>query len=724
MTQLGTQPKVALSDDFLTAMMNLPSSQRKKAQLFMRNFRTNPTSSGFNYEKIANAHDPNMRSVRIDQTYRAIILKPEQGNVYVMLWVDHHDAAYQWAERKRCVVHPDTGSLQIFSVDVQEYVEPSEVYEDEEQPKLFDAWRDRELCRLGIPDELLPVVRQFNTQAELEKAAKQLPADVYEALFWLSEGDSLEDIHQALATDPKDAIDTTDFSAALNNPQSQRKFVIVEDDHALEQILDASLEKWRIFLHPMQRKIVEVEAKGPVRVLGGAGTGKTVVAMHRAAFLAKKVFFKEHDRILFTTFTRNLAADIEANLRKICDIDDMKRIEVVNIDQWVQNFLKRQGYPHQIKYFGSNDKTLEKLWQNALNMHTSGLDFPESFYREEWELVIQEQGCLTLRDYLTARRVGRGTPIQRADRKQIWNVFEEYRDSLNENGIRERTDAIRDACQILKTKGNILPYRAILIDEAQDMGQETFELIRQMIPTETRNDLFIVGDGHQRIYRRPVVMKHCGINIIGRNRSHRLRINYRTTDEIRKFAVRTLEGISIDNLDGGDDRTDQYKSLMHGRPPTIADCKSFEDELDAIIEFLHQEANTPGASTCLVARTQKLVDQYEQALTARGIATHPISRDQHDDLRKPGLRLATMHRVKGLEFNRVIIAGLSAEALPSRYLLTQTEDEAVREDIELRERALLYVAITRAKTDAFISYYGEPSPYLDISSTLPGPLEH
>src|SRR5690554_1523398 len=350
MNILENKIRVAISDDFLDALAQLPRNAGKKVQKFIRNFRRDPTSNAHNYETIESAADPNMRSVRVDQFYRAIVLKPEKGNVYVMLWVDNHDEAYEWAMRRRCVVHPDTRSLQVYSVDEAEYVEPSEVEDDEAAPKIFDAWRDRELRGLGVPDELLSVVRKFRTREELERAAAKLPADAYEALYWLAEGDSYEAVyHAVIMSEPTQQVDTTDFESALENIQSQRKFVLVKDDDELEKVLDASIERWRVFLHPMQRKIVELQASGPIRVLGGAGTGKTVVAMHRAVYLAQHVFNGERDRILFTTFTRNLAADIEENLKKICDPSALERIEVIHLDRWVHHFLKRQGYPHRIE---------------------------------------------------------------------------------------------------------------------------------------------------------------------------------------------------------------------------------------------------------------------------------------------------------------------------------------------------------------------------------------
>jgi superfamily I DNA/RNA helicase/mRNA-degrading endonuclease RelE of RelBE toxin-antitoxin system len=710
--------KVALSDDFLEALEQLPRDQKKKTRKFIRNFRRNPRSSGINFETIEGAADPNLRSVRIDQSYRAILLKPEQGNVYVILWVDNHEDAYQWAQRRRCTVHPETGSLQVFEVNEQSEPVDDSKPEDETTDKLFDDWRDRKLKRLGVPDELLPLVRSFETLDDLDEAIETLPEEVYEALYFLAEGDSFEEVHRTFImqdrTHEDEDVDTEDVEAALENPDSQRRFVIVEEDDELERVLDASLEKWRIFLHPMQRKIVELDVNGPIRVLGGAGTGKTVVAMHRAAWLAKNMFDREHDRILFTTYTRNLAADLRENLRKLCtdDPDALERIEVVNLDRWVYNFLKKQGYPHEIKYYGSDDE-LQKLWEKALTLRAKDVDLPSSFYREEWENVVQAKGIEDVRTYLRARRTGRGAPLQRSTRKKVWRVFEEYRNLMKERGFRERADALRDARQLLENEGDILPYRAIVLDEAQDMGAEAFKLIRQMIPEQKPNDLFIVGDGHQRIYQRQVVMKHCGINIVGRNRSHRLRINYRTTDEIRRFAVRLLEDVEVDDLDGDVDSQDKYKSLMHGEEPRVEVHDSFEEEVDTIVDYLEAHVDVENGTTCLVARTQKRADRYEDALQGRDIPTYQVSRETYDDRSQPGVRIATMHRVKGLEFERVIVASVNDGVVPLQSVLNDTEDEAVREDKAFRERALFYVALTRAKRDVLVTTSGEPSELLE-----------
>jgi superfamily I DNA/RNA helicase len=501
----------------------------------------------------------------------------------------------------------------------------------------------------------------------------------------------------------------TYFIKALENPGTMRRFHVVEGALELAEILTAPLEQWRVFLHPSQRKIVERNANGPVRVLGGAGTGKTVCAMHRAKHLSQNVFKAESDRILFTTFTRNLAADIRENLRKICPVEVLKRIEVVNLDAWVTQFLKKNGYEHTIVY----DDDTRECWGNALNLASKEMDLPEAFYRDEWEQIIQAQGVSSVEEYLKASRLGRGRKLNRIGRKATWPVFEEYRAQLNAKGYKEATDAIRDARIILQSKGSILPYKAVIIDEAQDMGTEAFKLIRQVIPAEdSKNDIFIVGDGHQRIYRHKVVLGRCGINIKGR--SHKLRVNYRTTDETRKWAVKLLEGRKIDDLDAGVDDQKGYKCLLHGNPPQVANLPTMAEETDFILKYLKQleSEDVPVNSACLVCRTHNLLSQYEAALQSTGVGTYTIKRSAAENRSTPGLRLATMHRVKGLEFDYIIIAGVNEGVVPLQQVLEGQDNELAVEENELRERALLYVSATRAKKSVLVTSSGKKSRFL------------
>ena len=702
----ATPLKVAVSIDFMDAWMKIPKKQQSKVLEFFVKFKTNPASSGINYEKINDARDPNIRSVRIDDTYRAIVLKPDKGNLYALLWVDHHDKAYDWARRKSCAINPETGSLQILDVARESIDESS--FSANQQNSLFGSISDRHLKKMGIPETLIPKVKDLNQQEELEALGNTLPQEAYEALFFLANGFSVDEVLQELDLFEQDkTVDVNDFDAAMNHPDTLRRFHVVEDEIELMEIMNAPLEKWRVFLHPSQRKLVEKDFNGPARVLGGAGTGKTVVAMHRAKWLVQNVFTDPNDRILFTTFTKNLAADIQENLSKICSREILRKIEVINLDKWVVNFLKKNGYDMRVGY----GTELEDLWDSALNLASSDITLPSKFYREEWEKIVQPKEIMTLDEYVKVSRLGRGVRLSRKERKAIWPVFEEYKLLLKEHGLSEIEDAMRDARLLLDNQGDVLPYRSIIVDEAQDMSAQAFKLIKSMFEgRDQKNSLFIVGDGHQRIYRHKVVLSHCGINIKGR--SKKLRINYRTTDETRKWAIRLLEGLQIDDLDGNMDTQKGYTSLIHGVEPVVSHFNTFKEEVSYILEMLKswQEQGVDLEEICLVARTNELVKQYQGALEFNNIPTYSIKRREPEDRRKQGLRLATMHRVKGLEFERVIISSVNKGKVPLEG--HESDDPVLKVEDTTRERALLYVAATRAKQRVIITGYGEQSPFL------------
>jgi len=551
-------------------------------------------------------------------------------------------------------------------------------------------------------------VKGIKTPEELESLEVYLPQEAVEALYMFASGYTEEEVFNEMKVTEEETVPQEDFTSALENENSKRRFYVIEDEKELAEILNAPLEKWRVFLHPTQRKLVEAPAQESVRLLGGAGTGKTVVAMHRAKYLAENVFTRKEDKILFTTFSKNLANDIKNNLRKICSYDAINRIEVINIDAWVNDFLKKQGFAYKIVFKAPE----EKYWSDALNLAPHDLMFDKVFYTDEWKEVIQPNGINSLTDYLRVSRVGRGRSINREMRRKIWPVFEEYRNLLNENGMKELDDLVRDARMLLENKGNILPYRALIVDEGQDMGKEVYKLLRQIVPYG-RNDIFIVGDCHQKIYRKKVVLAHCGINVRGR-RSGKLRLNYRTTEEIRRWAVGLLEGKDIDDLDGGTDNHKGYKSLMHGASPIIKGFENYDKEIEYIRQYikdlLTQKINEE--TICIVARTNKLLDKYKVALEKAGYDYYQISRNRVDMSEQKGIRLATMHRVKGLEFDYVIIGSVNKDTVPLKYPIAEVDNPSAKEEAEIRERALLYVAATRAKKEVLLTSYGEKSGFL------------
>lgn len=693
--------KVAISSDFLTAFARLPRQVQGKVTEFVNKFRNNPMSPGINYEKLNSGIDKKIFSVRIDDTYRGIVVRQQEVGVYLLLWVDHHDEAYQWAARKKCEVNPKTGAIQVF--DVQSMVEKVSA---PDKVALFALAKDDELLKLGVPEIQLDFVKSFISKEDFYKAEQSMPHDAYEHLSWLAEGFPMEEVLELVLEEQNTSSASDNLATALDVPTTLKSFVVVDGEDELRRIMAEPLEKWRVFLHPTQRKIARKEYSGSARVLGGAGTGKTVVAMHRAKHLASKC--EGQQRILMTTFTANLAADIRENLRKICTVEELRRIEVIHLDAWVNQFLRESGFSAQIGY----DDVIKPLWERAVLLANIDLPFETSFYEEEWNRIVIAQEALTLEKYVKATRNGRGTRLDRKKRMHIWKVFENYQNLMKENQIRDINTAMYESTKLLQSAGRKPRYASIIIDEGQDFSDNAYRLIRALAGEEHPNDIFIVGDSHQRIYRNHPILSKCGINV--RGRSSILKINYRTTEEIRKQALLLLKGISFDDLDKGFDLGDKCQSLTHGEKPIVENFGNANDEFDFLLREVKKLKDNGVSLTdiCVVARTKKLVDDYIALFTKAGIRSYAIKRNKADDRSFDGLRVATMHRVKGLEFKYVFIAAVNNRIIPLSSAINKADTVSEEESIT-SEKCLLYVAMTRAQKGVYITSYGRKSEFLE-----------
>lgn len=701
---------VAFSDKYFNSLLKLTPNEQSQANKAVMLFQQDPRHSGLHYEKLTAFKDDKLRSIRANQDVRIILAAAEQEDLYLMLHVDHHEAAYQWAAKRKVEVNPNTGSVQVFTVEETALTADANSQQAAPQPGLFDTIRDRQLLQLGVPEDALAVVRVIKTEADLENArdAEQIPPDAYEGLFMLMAGASFEEAYNEVVPTAPESVNTGDFSAALARPESQAHFAVAENEEELQAVLNQSIEKWRVFLHPTQRRLAEGIKNGPVRVLGGAGTGKTVVAMHRAKWLAEEVATQE-SKVLFTTFTRNLATDIQQNLNKICSQEALQRIEVINLDAWVVSFLKKRGYDYGLLMDSREEK---RLWEQAYSEKSASLDLSMAFFQEEWARVVQPQSVDSVEAYKKASRIGRGTRLNRQQRVDIWPVFERYRHLLASNYLKESDDVYRDARHLLENEPALRPpVCSVIVDEAQDMGTQAFMLIRALVPPGP-NDLFIVGDGHQRIYgKNRVVLGQCGIDI--RGRSARLKVNYRTTDETRRVAVSILEGVPVDDLDGGEDNQTFYHSLMHGPVPEVRCFGSPEEQVDHILAALNEHSLAPEAC-CVIARTRKAVTELQGLLESRQQACHVLD-GRNASTPEGALNLATMHRVKGLEFDAVFVASVNKGLIPLDYLLESAADPVTRRQRENEERALLYVSLTRARKLAYVYGYGVMSPWFESS---------
>lgn len=665
--------KIIVSNDVIKGMTRLPNAVQTKALEFMLKFQTDPRSPGINYEKINAARDKNLRSVRIDQAYRGIIFQAPRDNVFIWLHVDKHDDAYAWAEKHKMSINPVNGALTLTNLTfVEETVKRAAAPAPTQPNPVFDELSDRDLMSLGVPEEMLPAVRTLRSEGDLDALQTELPVEAYEGLFLILAGDTLSSILGARETRVDREIDTEDYATAAERDESRSRFYVVEGENDLQEILSAPLEQWRVFLHPTQRRLATRNFSGPSRILGGAGTGKTVLAMHRAKHLAGTLVGTEK-KLLFTTFTTNLALDIEDGLKSICTDEQLHHIEIINLDALVYRLLKAKRYEHEIAF--DYEAKCQPLWEAVMVDFDPSLGVSSAYVREEFEQVVLAQGLTTRDAYREAPRKGRGTILSRNKRDALWEIFENYRLQLSAKGLKEPDDAYRDACTLLSDEDNA-PYAHAVVDETQDFGPQALRLIRALVP-QGPNDLLFVGDGHQRIYaKNRASMSSCGIDIRGRAR--KLYLNYRTTEEIRLEAISLLEGVEVDDLDGGSDEIVRYKSLLHGPKPDRIQGASMEAIHEGLEEFIREALKeNQGTKIGVMANTTRLRDQLATHIREAGYKVATVNHRERLSRKDAQIFAMTLHRAKGLEFDAVIVV--------------------VNKEMNDEMRKLVYVGMTRAK---------------------------
>lgn len=796
---MNDRPMIAIGKTFLKAMGDLPKNAQNQVRTFLDKFEKNPASGAIHKEGLHNTRGAKLYSARININYRVILAYDDVSQVYLLLYVGAHEDAYNWASRKCVDINSTTNAVQLYDVvdagtmqaapAAHSYASHVPDYEPQAQTSSTDYaatesrivieqedidWSNRkaqeplpeefnrltvsDLRAFGVPDLWQELVLQMKTYGQLQEYMDQLPEDCTPYLQLIAEGDSIKDVLD-LAVDaqhssPYVGLDKTaaaesvlqpgdqqlpaqeDYRKALASYASQENFVIVEGEDDLRRLLDAPLEQWRVFLHPSQRQYVEHDYKGSYRLTGGAGTGKTVVAMHRAKQLAANLV-RRHSahKVLLTTFSKTLATDISANLRLICTAEEIKKIDVLNLDKYVAERLRAREFAHQLTY---DDDIINGSWKRAVvesaQTQWSG-DVP--FLRDEWEQVIQAGGIKTLEEYFRSSRRGRGRRMSRAQKASLWKVAEAYLRIMSEQqkwDIGRAMNMVEDA---LRTGKMATPYAHIIVDEGQDFTASGYRMLRAMVP-EGPNDLFIVGDAQQRIYGKTVVLSKCGIAIQGRSR--RLKINYRTTEQIRDAAERVFDasGTNVaaeafkalhheladndreqfDDLNGELIPSDDSHSLMQGPAPLAEQFGTRQEEFDAVLGWIDGVCNQQDADSgenedgqideqyerniCIVTPSNHLCGQWAEYFERKGIEYYRLGNDA-EDLGEPGVRIATMHRVKGLEFDAVAVVDVNSDTVPPTVALESTSGDkvAVRELCK-QYRSLLYVSLTRARKRAYM----------------------
>jgi UvrD/REP helicase N-terminal domain len=668
----------------------LPSKVQKRVSELIEEFQRDPHSEAIGLHPLKEAMlDPKVRGVtKLPDGYRAIVIAPEKGDTYLLVYIDAHDRAYAWAKNKRFEVHEMTGVFQVFDAEeVQSVASAAPQPTTAPTECALSRLSDDDLFTAGVPRPLIPAVRSIHSDTGLDALSDYLPPDCRDVLYGLAAGMTMDDaLNEMLGAAPAPEevapASTGDFTRIQESPNFD--LVLVEGEEELKSILQGPLEEWRIFLHPYQRKLVTWKTKGPMNITGAAGTGKTVALMHRAVNLARGLS-DPAERVLVTTFTTNLSVTIKHLMQRLAP-EVASRIEVTNLHALARTICSRAGWKGRI----AEDEEIGQIWEEVWLGQTEELPMPKDELRREYDQVIEPNGIDEEEAYLSTVRSGRPR-ITRLKRRAAWLVFRAFQRGLKKRNLLTFEGAIHEA-RLAVEQGRFARYAHVLVDEAQDFSLEALRLIRAISPIgeEHPDPLCLVGDGHQRIYRSRIPMSRAGIDIRGRSR--RLKINYRTSEQIRQFAQGILKGVEIDDLDGGVITTVGDHSVFKGPEPLIEKCKDGKAEADAIVAWVQMLTGSHGLATHEMCVTP-YKPAIRTALTAAGIATFELKPHEEDPgSDEAGVRLGTMKRIKGLEFRAVAMA--CAEPIdPMNHL----------EEAEIRDRCERYVAATRAREHLLVA---------------------
>lgn len=680
-----------MGKEFTTTLSKIEPSKKIEIKAFIKSFRSKVFNSIIELEPIEDALDKRFKLYKF-KTYSILIIFEEQTNTYIFQWIGKHNDVSKYVRNK--IIEIIDNSVQIY--EIKPYVLSKAA------TKLFNNFSYEQLLKLGIPKNQLEMIKNINDKIDFYNLKDSFSEETYECLNFLLEGIPYDKLVSNIN-------DKSNSNILIDKKilENSRSFYVVKGQEDLINVLNAPLEKWRVFLHPEQKKLVDKDFDGPVYVSGGAGTGKTVVAMHRAKYLLNK---NENYNVLFTTFTNNLKKDIEENLKKIIDFEQIKRLDVFSVDSIILKYFKKKKPDYKIVY---DDNYLLSLWDKAIENARVTLDFSSEFYFDEWRKIATTLDDLIYEKYLTMSRPERGTRLERNQRIDIWKVFEEYMSILNQNKERDIDFATYEARAFLKNEEDFL-YNCIIIDEGQDISTNSFKFLRAYMGKEHKNDMFIVGDSCQRIYDNKTELSRCGINVI--DRCFTLDINYRTTEETRKFAYGLIEDVDFKNLDGTEINS-KCLSLTHGEKPFVKNFEKYNEQS----EFLVKEINklvANGANfndICIVARTENSINVIKNTLNEKNIRNFQITKENNSNENDNSVKLATMHRVKGLEFRYVFVISVNNGIMPMKNL---NLDDFDKKDNESVEKSLLYVALTRAQIKAYVLSFGKQSYLIDRKSNL------
>ncbi len=706
-----------IADTFTDSLARLTGDEQKAVKTTAFDLQINPASPGLQFHKLDKARDRNFWSVRVGSDIRLIVHRTDAS--LLLCYVDHHDKAYQWAERRRLETHPKTGAAQLVEVreTVQEVIVPVYVQEERKVPPkaaLFAEIAAERMLAYGVPVSWLDDVLAATEDNVLDVAA-HLPAEAAEAVLCLAVGGTPTE--RVVPPVERRSLDVVIEAEAFEHPDAQRRFRTVTDIEELERALEYPWEKWTVFLHPDQRGLVGRDFAGPARVSGSAGTGKTVVALHRAVFLARA---NPDARVLLTTFSDTLANALRTQLRRLIHKREAdpwggrrlpsgyeprlaERLEVHSINAIGLRLFKSHFGAPQI---ASHDALVAAL--KAAAGEVEGHKSSPYFLLTEWEQVVDAWQLDTWESYRDVRRLGRKTRLPEAQRAILWSIFERVRSRLAVQKLMTVPGVFGKLAAAVAGSKNP-PFHFAVVDESQDIGVAHLRFLAAL-GGDRANSLFFAGDLGQRIFQQPFSWRALGVDIRGRSRT--LHVNYRTSHQIRMQADRLL-GPEVSDVDGNTEERSHTISVFNGPAPTIQVAEDEAAEIAGVsswISDLSGKGLAPSEFGVFV-RSDAQLDRARAAVQATGLPFKVL--DDKVETSSGFASIAPMHIAKGLEFRAVVVMACDDEVIPLQKRIETVADDADLEDVYNTERHLLYVACTRARDHLLVTAVAPASEFLD-----------
>jgi len=672
-----------IADTFTASFNRLSGQDQKAVKASVFDLQMDPAGNGLQMHRIDKSKDPNFWSARVNQDLRLISHK--SGGSLLVAYVGHHDDAYDWARRRRIEAHPRTGAVQIVEVRerVEEISRPAAVEvggtaSAAKPPALFSSLDDDALLSIGVPVDWLGDVRAVDEDGFFALAAR-LPAEASEALLEFATTGRL-----TVPAPPPAA------TAPFEHPDALRRIRLIGNQEELAQALAFPWEKWGVFLHPSQRALVERSFSGPARVAGSAGTGKTIVAIHRAVRLARD---NPEAKVLLASFSEPLAQELAKKILVLAPDTGgiVPRITTVSFQGIAEQlFQLEHGFRPRI---AGGAVLREGLREAAVTTGIKG--FSERFLLSEWINVIDAWGLTTLDAYSTAKRIGRKSRLGPNQRAWLWPVFQAVRHALAAQRYTTWATVFAGLAAVFSSRTS-KPFDHVVLDEAQDLAPAELRFFAALAPAGA-DGLFLAGDIGQQIFQHPFSWASLGVDVRGRSRS--LKVCYRTSQQIRRAADRLLPPVLRD-MDGMEDERKGITSVFDGPQPEVRQLATVAQEQEVVrqtIEGWLAEGIAPH-EIGLFVRTQELVARARAAIA--GLAG------------EYRITSTSMSLAKGLEFRAVVVMACDEGTLPFDERISDAADEAELDDIYETERRLLYVACTRAREHLLLTGVTPASEYL------------